>query len=127
VNISSMKSRLTRRAPDPEPHKPIGASEHRGRHLRLDELPDLIVDPNKAVLITYNTAPGNIMSGHVVVLAGYDPTKGFGFLNSGADRPISGGNILTWKSLDQMKAILQDPIGFEDAKTNPNFVIISKP
>ncbi|GAB4549047.1 MAG: hypothetical protein Fur002_26120 [Anaerolineales bacterium] len=88
------------------------------KDLQPAQLIELIRDTNKVALMTYNVKEGNILSGHVVVLAAYDPSKGFGFINSGAESIQSD---LTWKEEAELKKILDDSVWDE------NFVIISKP
>ena len=90
--------------------------------LTAQEMIEVIMNPNKVAVFTYNTTEGKISTRHAVVLAAYDLERGFGFLNSGADRDPLKPNELTWKSLEEMEAYIQDPIGL----WNPNFVVISK-
>jgi RHS repeat-associated protein len=93
--------------------------------LSSEDLKQSISNPNQAVLFTYNTEPGNIFSGHVIVLAAYDPDKGFGFLNSGAQRdPVA----LTWISIPQIQGYINDPIGSAFIVPDySNFVVITRP
>ena len=76
-------------------------------------------------MFTYNTTTGDVRSGHVITLAAYDPSKGFGFLNSGADKPYVKPNEidheLTWKTEIEIEDYTQDPIGLSE----DNFVVIS--
>jgi len=88
------------------------------KDLQPAQLIEMIRNPNRAVLMTYDVQYGNIFSGHVVVLASYDPDKGFGFINSGAE---ALQNDLTWKEEGELKKIL------EDSAWGKNFVVISKP
>ena len=91
------------------------------KRMSLADLARAIENPNQAVLFTFNSNPGHITSGHVVVLAAYDPNKGFGFLNSGALN--QGPHSLTYFSVAEMERYIDDPIGLSDN----NFVVISRP
>jgi hypothetical protein len=90
--------------------------------MSIGDLKQAISNPNQVVLFTFNTKPGKWISGHTVVLAAYDPQKGFGFLNSGAERPTDP-NSLTWFSISKIQGFLSDPIGLWDN----NFTVITRP
>ncbi len=51
-----------------------------------EEMLQILQNPNQVVLFTYPTNPKDPFKAHAVVLAAYDPPKGFGFLNSGWER-----------------------------------------
>jgi hypothetical protein len=79
-----------------------------------------IRNPDQAVLFTFNSQPGNPISGHVVTLVSYDPENGFGFLNAGALSQLPG---ITYFSKAQMEGFINDPIW----QNQPNFVVITRP
>jgi hypothetical protein len=102
------------------------------RRLTPPQLIDALRDPNQVVLFTYFIEPGNLGSGHVMVLVAYDPEKGFGFLNSGAERPDPDQlpkhekndpkARLTWKRPEEIERLMKHWTNFF---IYPNFVIIS--
>jgi hypothetical protein len=102
------------------------------RRLTPPQLIDALRDPNQVVLFTYFIEPGNLGSGHVMVLVAYDPEKGFGFLNSGAERPDpeklpkheknDPKARLTWKRPEEIERLMKH---WTNLFIYPNFVIIS--
>lgn len=101
------------------------------RSLSPEEMIQILQDPNRVVIFTYNTVRGDPLSGHAVVLAAYNPQTGkFGFLNSGAERQeILGPNgeripTLTWKHIQEIEGYLRE--GWSAGAIKPHFVIITR-
>jgi hypothetical protein len=103
------------------------------RRLTTHQLIDALQNPNQVVLFTYFVEPGNLMSGHTIVLVAYDPEKGFGFLNSGCERPNPDDlpksqrgdpkELLTWKKAEKMERLLDH---WTNVLIRPQFVIITR-
>ena len=106
----------------------LGQSDHlpiaETRNLSTADTIRTLSNPNQVVLFTYNTQTGHPTSGHVVVLAAYNPSRGFGFLNSGYGR---NDRTLTWMHIGEFQDYLQDPIALENSTFNPNFVVMTGP
>ena len=91
-----------------------------------------LLDPNRLIIMTFNTKRYNPFSGHAMVLVAYktpkpdDDNSGFGFLNSGWRQPDEG---LTWMSRNTMNINmlypLADGVGGFFSPSNPHFVSIS--
>jgi len=70
------------------------------RALSIEEMIQVLRNPNQVLLFTYGTNPRSPFEGHSVVLAAYDREKAqFGFLNSGWER---SERDLTWKSIPEI-------------------------
>ena len=95
-------------------------------NLSFEEMIEIIEDPNRVALFTYNTINSGWFwprwkSGHTITLAAYDPeSNSFGFLNSGAG---AHETLLTWYTQSELEDFIEDPIGL----WNPNFLVISRP
>jgi len=95
-------------------------------NLTFEEMIEIIEDPNRVALFTYNTINSGWFwprwkSGHTITLAAYDPeSNSFGFLNSGAG---AKPKLLTWYTQSELEAFIEDPIGL----WSPNFLVISRP
>jgi len=97
------------------------------RPMTPEALIEALRSPNRVVLFSYNYRWLDPTSGHVMVLVAYDPEKGFGFLNSGAERPEPTEDPkanLTWKKPEEIQRYLQDPMAFA---LRPHFVVITRP
>lgn len=89
------------------------------RALSIEEMIQVLRNPNQVLLFTYGTNPRSPFEGHSVVLAAYDREKAqFGFLNSGWER---SERDLTWKSIPEILNLINEYPTF----IKPHFVVIT--